>query len=278
MANQSKLHLAENLMRSKHPDDFTEANVKSIQEVIVAIERDMARDSGLTERQFNLLNFFMENSGDRHSLIIEYALKVIDSRKPDKFSQWDKKLIHSATKSLSKTLGAQGKEPKDASKEEQEIYVFDEILNHEHAESTINSASSIVSQSPSTLTGLKSLAGIPNIMDSRDISKLSHSDAGRISAFMKAHPERFEQPAPSAVTGPPEERTPVRRLPRGPKFPVLPSYAECRLEDLPNTITEIDAEIDLRLNHHAETSEYLIRNSGILWRLKMKRNMLQQDE
>lgn len=52
--------------------------------------------------------------------------------------------------------------------------------------------------------------------------------------------------------------------------------SSCTRMDLPDTIADIDAEIDLRLNHQAEASEYLIRNIGVLWRLKMKRNMLQQ--
>ncbi|EEU33906.1 uncharacterized protein NECHADRAFT_89040 [Fusarium vanettenii 77-13-4] len=274
MAGGSKLRLAESLMLSKSLDKFTDADTALIEEAVVAIERDIARDSGLTEAEFRLLTFFMDNSDDKHSLITDYALKIIGGRKRDKYSQWDKDLIHSAAKSLSDTLQAQGKLPKDASRSEQKIYVADETLNPRYAESTANAASSIVSHSPSMLATLESLANIPNIMGSGGLSDLNSYDAGRIAAFMKAHPDRFEQPAPLTVTGPPKERTPRGRLPPGPQFPQLPSYAECRLEDLPDTIADIDAEIDLRLNHQAEISEYLIRNSGVLWRLKMKRNML----
>ncbi|KAL2669822.1 hypothetical protein Neosp_015267 [[Neocosmospora] mangrovei] len=260
MAGGSKLRLAESLMLSKSLDSFTDADTALIEEAVVAIEGDIARDSGLTETEFRLLTFFMDNSDDKHSLITDYALKIIGGLNRDKYSQWDKDLIHSAAKS------------------EQKIYVAVETLNPRYAESTANAASSIVSHSPSMLATLESLDNIPNIMGSGGVSDLNSSDAGRIAAFMKAHPDRFEQPAPLPVAGPPKERTPRGRLPPGPQFPQLPSYAACRLEDLPHTIADIDAEIDLRLNHQAEISEYLIRNSGVLWRLKMKRNMLQKKE
>ncbi|UPL03843.1 hypothetical protein LCI18_014777 [Fusarium solani-melongenae] len=247
-------------MLSKSLDNFTEADTALIEEVIAAIERDIARDSGLTEKEFRLLTFFMDNSDDRHALITDYALRTIGGRERDKYSQWDKDL---------------GKLPKDAFKSEQKMYVADKTLNPRYAKSTTNPAPSVRTHSPSMLAALESLAKIPNVMASGGVSDLNSSDAGQIAAFMKAHPDHFKQPATSTVASPPKERAPRRPLPPGPQFPQLPSYAQCRLEDLPDTIADIDPEIDLRLNHQAEASEYLIRNSGVLWRLKMKRNMLQ---
>lgn len=275
MADWSKLRLAERLVLFKSLDDFTEADTALIEDVVTAIERDIARDSGLTNREFRLLTFFMDNSDDKHALITDYALRIIDGRKRDKYSQWDKDLIHSAAESIFDALQAQGKLPQDASETEQKILVADVALNPEYAESTTNPVPSVMSHSPSMLAALDSLANIPNVMTSAGLSDLNSSDADRIATFMKAHPDRFQQPAPSTLTSPSKGRAPRRPLPPGPQFPPLPSYAQCRLEDLPDTIADIDAEIDLRLNHHAKASEYLIRNSGVLWRLKMKRSMLQ---
>lgn len=64
------------------------------------------------------------------------------------------------------------------------------------------------------------------------------------------------------------------RFPRPARMPEMPGYAEISPNDMPDTLTALDSEINARLKVEADVSAFLVRNRALRWELKMKRNLL----
>ncbi|UPL02842.1 hypothetical protein LCI18_013776 [Fusarium solani-melongenae] len=58
----------------------------------------------------------------------------------------------------------------------------------------------------------------------------------------------------------------------------MPGYVEISLNDMPDTLSALDSEINARLKAEADVSAFLVRNRALLWKLKMKRNLLRQGD
>ncbi|KAF4976120.1 hypothetical protein FZEAL_7176 [Fusarium zealandicum] len=255
---------------------FTPTDTALVEEAIATIEHDLGRSTGLTEREFHLLTFYINNSYNQQANLTSFATSIIHGRAQEAFSQADKDLIHCAAQQLYDHLSAQGKTCDDAAADEKRVIWADDRLNHGETDTQFSlkttnrgPAESVLSRSSSMLAALESLTVIPNLRE-RNLSDLNSSEAARVTSSMRAHADRFSQGGAWTVAS--------ERGLQDPRFPVLPMYAECRLEDLPDAAADIDAEIEARLWHQAEASEFMVRNSGLLWRLKMKRNVLRLDD
>ncbi|KIL83930.1 hypothetical protein FAVG1_12836 [Fusarium avenaceum] len=239
--------------------DLTPAEANVIRTAVRAIERDLAKeDQGLTNIQLPVLLFYTDNSDDRDGLLVRYATTIIDRRFSDCFTDEDKQLIEKAYSAVESRMAVDGRAMKDATTTEKKIITANLKLNSSDTETQLSQTTTRPSPQPSASTtdtaslisSLNRVAGLPD-----RVSEMNAEQRDRAHNFMRRHPRYFDMPG----------------------FPDLPSYEELRMEDLPNTVADLDAEIDARIQHQAAAQQFLIRNNGLLWMLKRKRNELRDE-
>lgn len=131
-------------------------------------------------------------------------------------------------------MAVNGRAMKDATTAEKKIITANLKLNSGDTETQFSQTTTRPGPRPSapasttdTASLIASFNRVPGLPDR--VSEMNAEQRDRAHNFMRRHPRYFDMPG----------------------FAELPSYEELRMEDLPNTVADLDAEIDARIQHQA---------------------------
>ncbi|KAM0414568.1 hypothetical protein ACHAPT_013584 [Fusarium lateritium] len=251
----------------KHSDnDLSNDDIKLIQAAANSIVTTLDGQNGLTEEEAVVLLFYCCNSSNPCENLAYFGSTI--SRERIHYSPHDCEFITEAARRIEEGLGHEAIESGDMTRDEEVTILTALQLRPSTAQSDMTpvapskaAAPSVASATtPSMLAALDRASGIQGILN-KEKSELTPSEAAKVVSFMRSVPEKFGG-----------------RFPRPARMPEMPGYAEIRLDDMPNTLSALDAEINTRLKVEADVSTFLVRNRALLWKLKMKRNLLRQGD
>ncbi|RMI98457.1 hypothetical protein CDV36_016101 [Fusarium kuroshium] len=240
-------------------------DLKRIEQAANSIITTLGGQNGLTEEEALVLLFYCCNSSNPRENLAYFGSTI--TRERLHYSTHDCEFITEAARLVEKDLGHEAMENGNMTRDEEDIIVAALKLQPStvsdithHPASAAPTPSVISSTTPSMLAALDRVSGIQDILD-KDKADLTPSEAAKVVSFMRSAPEKFGG-----------------RFPRPGRMPEMPGYAEISLNDMPDTLTALDSEINARLKVEADVSAFLVRNRALLWKLKMKRNLLRQGD
>ncbi|KAJ4156173.1 hypothetical protein NW754_007797 [Fusarium falciforme] len=261
MATSTIHRAAEAISRSD--GNLSGDDLKRIEQAANSIITTLDGQNGLTDEEALVLLFYCRNSSNPRENLAYFGSTI--TRKRLHYSTHDCEFIIEAARLIEKDLGHEAIENRDMTRDEEDIILAALKLRPSTASDITHHPASVApsvisSTTPSVLAALDRVSGIQGILD-KDKADLTPSEAAKVVYFMRSVPEKFGG-----------------RFPRPARMPEMPGYAEISLNDMPDTLSALDSEINARLKIEADVSAFLVRNRALLWKLKMKRNLLRQGD
>ncbi|KAM0341207.1 hypothetical protein ACHAPU_010137 [Fusarium lateritium] len=222
---------------------------------------------GLCEIEVEILLVHAQHTEDQYETLGAFAQEVCSKRTGGdgdsdvRFTPADKRLLREyrvLIASKRRAAGCIG----DAFLLGQKRLVVDALADEDPSEvstggSTVTSLASSA-HSRSSLSALLQLPGISDFITSGTLSNVHPATRNALANHVQRNPSRYGM---------------YERLP---ELPTLPSFAEIGNASMPNTLEDVQREIDRGLEDETVVSLWLVRNRGLLWRLKMRKGSFQR--
>ncbi|OBS22886.1 hypothetical protein FPOA_09209 [Fusarium poae] len=234
-------------------DDLPVSVYKALARAGSSIKANLTKSPGLSRSEYDILIFVLGEEEEPYDELIRAALSVADSRRNRTPS--DDQIIKLAIDKIREEVRNHGEE--HLSDNERQVLRFATSQGANTTRSTAHSASSTL------LSDVSKIFNSLNLGE-RSVDELDTHEQVQLAGLMHRRPDRFN------VIG--------DKFPLPPKMPELPSHTGITMADLPDTLELIEDAIERRCKAEEDVSLFLLRNRGLVARLRIKQAMIRRGE
>ncbi|KAI8711408.1 hypothetical protein NCS52_01404100 [Fusarium sp. LHS14.1] len=268
----SLLQEAYDLVTFNQLSDLSAAQLSIVKQPAKAVMRCMG-NQGLSEREYDILTVYndtVESATERYRLLKGQAKQIAHHRDTREITFSDRQIISLAAAAIAETTSEARESLKEDSLDQDELDVItaDHRLNSDEPLFPIHTsgapffattkmpsephnhhprpyapppqfrAESVVSHAESILESIDAITDFTNV-SSLSVSRISAEEAAKTRSYVYAHSDK-----------------------------------DIDESLFPDTVTDLDTEIEAALQDLTDLLEYLVRLDGMIWRMKKKRDVL----
>ncbi|KAL2672199.1 hypothetical protein Neosp_012900 [[Neocosmospora] mangrovei] len=261
----SLLQEAYDLVTFNQLSDLSAAQLSIVKQAAKAVMRCMG-NQGLSEREYDILTVYnntVESATERYRILKGQAKQIAHHRDTREITFSDRQIISLAAAAIAETTSEARESLNEDSLDQDEL----DIITADHR---LNSDEPLfpIHTSGAPFFATTKMPNFTNV-SSLSVSRISAEEAAKTRSYIYAHSDKFEKQKRE-----PESRRKNKGVPRLPELPQIPGYRDLDESLFPDTVADMDTEIEVALQDLADLLEYLVRLDGMVWRMKKKRDVL----